>query len=76
MPSPEESVCCKEIEAVSNKTASLASGSDSESAPIDCIIDHEGFEAVCLNPWVLEAAYFSYRHHYGTRDIRDTPQNE
>lgn len=74
MPTPEESVCCKEIEAVSNKTTSFASGSD--SAPIDCITEHEGFEAVCLNLWVLQAAFFSYRQHYGTGDIRDTPQNE
>lgn len=30
-----------------------------------CIIDHEGFDSVCLNVWVLQAAYFAYRYHYG-----------
>ena len=30
-----------------------------------CITDHEGFQAVCLNLWVLQAAYVTYRYHYG-----------
>ena len=25
------------------------------------ITDHEGFESVCLNVWVLQTAYFNYR---------------
>lgn len=78
MPTPEQSICCKEIEAVSNKIASFMphSGSDSESASLQCITEHEGFEAVCLNVWVLQAGFYSYRYHYGTRDIGDTPRNE
>ena len=28
---------------------------------ISCITNHEGFESVCLNVWVLQAAYFNYR---------------
>ena len=32
---------------------------------VNCIIDHEGFESVCLNVWVLQTAYFAYRYHYG-----------
>ena len=32
---------------------------------IDCVTDHEGFEAVCLNVWVMQAAYFTYRQRYG-----------
>ena len=32
---------------------------------ISCITDHEGFESVCLNVWVLQTAYFNYRQRYG-----------
>ena len=45
-------------------------------AQISCITEHEGFEPVCLNVWVLQARYFSYRQHYGTHDIQDQPGYE
>ena len=32
---------------------------------IDCITDHEGFNTVCLNIWVMQAGYFTYRENYG-----------
>ena len=32
---------------------------------ISCITDHEGFQPVCLDRWVLQAAYLNYRYHYG-----------
>ena len=32
-----------------------------------------GFDAVCLNIWVLQAAYFAYRQRYGTPDVQDQP---
>ena len=35
---------------------------------VDCITEHEGFEAVCLNVWVLQTVFFSYRQQYGTQD--------
>ena len=76
MPTPEESVCCNEIEAISNKIVSFTPERDDESVSMDCITQHEGFDAVCLNPWVLQTGFFSYRQRYGTGDIRDTPQNE
>ena len=41
-----------------------------------CITGHEGFDVVCLNGWVLQAAYFAYRQHYGTRDVRDQSLHE
>ena len=69
MPTPVECICCMEIEAVSNKIASFASETDSNSVSIHCIIEHEGFDAVCLNPWVLQTGFFSYWERYGTRDI-------
>ena len=35
-----------------------------ENENIKCITQHPGFEGVCLNPWVLETAYYSYRQQY------------
>ena len=70
MPTPTECVCCQEITATADKTGT------SELSTIRCITEHEGFDAVCLNVWVLQACYFNYRQHYGTRDIRDEPQHE
>ena len=71
MPTPVECVCCKEIDATANKSEGSVSGE-----AVECIADHEGFSAVCLNVWVLQASFFSYRYHYGTRDVRDVPTHE
>ena len=68
----QQSVCCKEITAVVNKCESMDS---SEPSTTQCIINHDGFDPVCLNIWVLQTA-FNYRHHYGTCDIRDNPTHE
>ena len=35
---------------------------------IRCMTEHPGFEAVCLNEYVLETAYYSYRQHHGQHD--------
>ena len=59
-------VCCKEVSAAANKHETV--GSDEQNA---CITQHAGFDAVCLNVWVLQAGFFSYRYHYGTRDVGD-----
>ena len=45
-------------------------------ASIQCITEHDGFEAVCLNIWVLQAAFFSYRQKYGTQDVQGQPLHE
>ena len=42
MTTPEECVCCKEIEEVSAKVESFSS----DSGPIHCITEHEGFDSV------------------------------
>ena len=36
--------------------------------PVQCITDHPGLEAVCLNNyvWILQTAYFQFRQEYGT----------
>jgi hypothetical protein len=35
--------------------------------PITCITNNPGFKAVCLNRWVLEAAWSQYRQYYGDK---------
>ena len=69
MPTAAESVCCREIEATDQKINEI-------EAKINCITEHEGFEPVCLNIWVLQAGFFMYRQHYGTRDVQREPQHE
>ena len=39
---------------------------EKEDLTIRCITEHPGFEGVCLNPWVLETAYYQYRQDYKT----------
>ena len=51
MPTSRESVCCCEIDRVMMKKSE-------NGAEIGCIVDCEGFEAVCLNLLVLQTAYF------------------
>ena len=55
MPTVAECLCCCEIPVVVEKKDTT-----------ECIIQHPGFEAVCLNVWVLQTAYHSYRQHYGS----------
>ena len=64
MPTNRECICCCEVESVVQRKEEGAS-------EIRCIIDHEGFESVCLNVWVLQAAYFTYRYHYGDAEERN-----
>ena len=64
MPTSRECICCCEVERVVLKK-------EENSSEISCITDHEGFESVCLNVWVLQAAYFSYSYHYGDAEERD-----
>uniref|UniRef100_A0A8C1GC49 P2X purinoreceptor 7 intracellular domain-containing protein n=1 Tax=Cyprinus carpio TaxID=7962 RepID=A0A8C1GC49_CYPCA len=33
-----------------------------------CMTQHPGFEAVCLNPWVLQVEYASLVQYYGDYD--------
>ena len=68
MPINAVCLCCREIDKVVNKLK------ESEGT-MSCITEHEGFEPVCLNVWVLQAAYFQYRQHYGT-DALHHPTNE
>ena len=63
MPTCTECICCCELEKVVGKM---------EETGALCITEHEGFDAVCLNRWVLQTAYFQYRQQYGNHH-EDTP---
>ena len=56
METVEESVCRREIPAVSRAIA--------EESVHTCIVDHPGFRSGCLNAWILRIAYCAYRQHY------------
>jgi len=56
MPTGAECVCCCEIARVVDKL---------EGTGAPCITEHEGFNAVCLNIWVLQTAFYQYKQQYG-----------
>ena len=58
MPSSTGCICCRDIDAFESK---MQVG----QSDIECITDHEGFESVCLDVWVLQTAYYNYRQKYG-----------
>ena len=59
MPTVPECICCCEIDVVKEKI-------DENSTEINCITLHEGFEAVCLNVWVLQTALIQHHQRYGS----------
>ena len=71
MESSRECVCCKEIIKMVEKI-------DEVEGPVlcTCITQHSGFEAVCLNVWVLQTAYYQYRQHYGSVSTELTTLHE
>ncbi|KAL5009761.1 hypothetical protein ScPMuIL_012066, partial [Solemya velum] len=58
MPQARECVCCQEITRVNERRT----GKDENTS---CITDLPSFRNVCLNPDVLDVAYFQYRQEYG-----------
>lgn len=58
MPTLDECTCCGEIDSTVRKM-------NESDRPLRCITEHEGFEPVCLNVWVLQTAYFQYRQEHG-----------
>ncbi|XP_071831609.1 uncharacterized protein [Apostichopus japonicus] len=67
MPTARECRCCSEIDQVRTVM-------DEEGAA--CITLHPGFEAVCLNSWVLQTAYYVYRQQYGGRAQENSIQEK
>lgn len=62
MPEIIQCNCCHESDEIVAKL---------EGSEAQCITQHEGFDAVCLNPYVLEVAYYQYRQqHDEHHDVR------
>ena len=59
-----ECVCCLEVPQIVNKNQKVFE-EENLGERISCITNNPGFKVVCLNHWVLEAAWFQYRQQYG-----------
>ena len=61
----KECVCCHEIEQVANKNE-LEEVMEyiKPTLPYDCLTDKPGFHTVCLDKWVLQAAWLQYKQQY------------
>nr|CAB3264614.1 P2X purinoceptor 7-like [Phallusia mammillata] len=51
-------VCCQEVQSVKIRTQEF-------KPETKCITDHPGFQAVCLNHWVLQVAYYQHLQDLG-----------
>ena len=65
MPREEENICCQEVDAVKNKNLEAVTVAELQTEP-RCLVQHPGFEAVCLNVWVLQTAWLQYKQQYGS----------
>ena len=70
-----ECVCCQEIPQIMDKNRKV-SEEDHLNDPITCITNNPGFKAVCLNRWVLEAAWYQYRQQYGSEVNYEGPEHK
>ncbi|XP_068697462.1 uncharacterized protein [Montipora foliosa] len=61
----EENICCQEVDAAKNKNLEPVTVEELQAEP-GCIVQHPGFEAVCLNVWVLQTAWLQYKQQYGS----------
>lgn len=59
MEDPDECCCCQELNRVFDKLEEHASENNIE--PPTCILNHPGFEGICLDPWSLEQSYRYYK---------------
>ena len=64
MPTGRESVCCKENVKVAARM---------EDAGVDCMTDHDGFAAMCLNIHVLEMCLHAYVQEVSPIDDNEPP---
>ena len=56
-----ESLCCREVSAFWSLVEELTP----RPADVTCLTQHPGFEACCLNPFVLKIAYTHFRQDHG-----------
>jgi len=71
----KECVCCQEVRQVADKNHTVCQEENINPMAINCITNNSGFKVVCLNRWVLEAAWLQYRQQYGTKAY-DGPQHK
>ena len=65
-----ECICCQEVEQIVHKNNEVFLEENPPQNPPNlrsyrCITDNPGFQAVCLNRWVLQVAWFQYKQQYG-----------
>ena len=65
----EECVCCHEIEQVANKNEEVMEYIK-PTLPYGCITNNPGFHTVCLDRWVLQAAWLQYKQQYGIQHMK------
>ena len=68
-----ECLCCYECTQTATKleeNISLINNSEI----VACITDHPGFQSVCLDQWVLQTAWLTYKQHY--ENIYSGPQHK
>ncbi|XP_014663256.1 PREDICTED: adipocyte plasma membrane-associated protein-like isoform X1 [Priapulus caudatus] len=58
MTTARECVCCAEIPEV------VAKIGEAQMTNVKCITDHPGMQAVCLDPWSVQVAWFAYHQQY------------
>ncbi|KAK0131405.1 Serine/threonine-protein phosphatase 6 regulatory ankyrin repeat subunit A [Merluccius polli] len=56
-----ESLCCREVSAFWSLVEELTP----RPADVTCLTQHPGFDACCLNPFVLKIAYSHFRQDHG-----------
>lgn len=59
----EECTCCSEFSQFCDKNREAVETGEVAEAPV-CITQHPGFQAVCLNRWVLQTAWYQYKQQY------------
>ncbi|XP_068697248.1 uncharacterized protein [Montipora foliosa] len=59
----EECTCCSEFPQICDKNKEAVEMGEVAEAPV-CITQHPGFQAVCLNRWVLQTAWYQYKQQY------------
>ena len=69
VPTPGECICCQENVRMITKMG------EAGMPGLMCIINHPGFQTVCLGHWVLHTAYYQYRQEHGTAHL-PIPINE
>ena len=68
-----ECLCCKECLRTAEKlNDNINLFGKNEVFP--CITEHQGFQSICLDPFVLQVAWLSYKQHY--ENVYDGPTHK